>query len=608
MRTFNNLKRDFRGLYRPRHRSRRRDRAHTLDNDAIDALHVGSAIPMDSVESPRVAEAARPSTAPAGQAGQFAQPSSGGHQEPVITRELASDDVDTDLRMDDQSEIRRPLSVALNIEEPAGQAGESAGAQSDHDHEASVSAEEPDICGDDTASHMEPQSDTGRPRLVAEDVGEYEDDFHKGPVPEDDEEAPVLTFEEAQSIRDQVYVTFASEGREDYTAGPARFIQAADGVQHCVALLMTFDLSQAIQEAIQGHREFLRVETAAMFHRQTLLRLEGGVRREIASCNTRLAIMEEEGRLESDDARNLGQQLEKLELMHSDVQGRRQNTHTEVEVQARQLRSLQATVNAHLEEAYICAHLLAQEEEEPEPEIEDLDVAQEYEIFCRKLETANDEPFEAAAPPLDMNTEHLEVPPPSEEEQAHQKIINALWESKETLDQARRDFEEREVLRTLEFQANMAAADLGEATTDDSPEAFDVRWVVRYGELTRNLIDAEAAYAPVKRTAFEAGVPLPFVDNETVCEAVEDEGVGYTISKEQEFVASVPSPTVRRWLAKVPEGVEVGSPSFCDEGRSEADEWEAEEVGISDSVSLVAEGRERVRIDRWREACVAEQE
>ena len=100
---------------------------------------------------------------------------------------------------------------------------------------------------------------------------------------------------------------------------------------------------------------------------------------------------------------------------------------------------------------------------------------------------------------------------------------------------------------------------------------------------------------------------MPFEDNETVCEAIdEDEGHGYTISKEQELVASVPSPTVRRWLDKVPEGVEVGSPSFGDGGRSESDEWEAEEVGISDSVSLVAEGRERARIDRWRQACVGE--
>lgn len=69
-------------------------------------------------------------------------------------------------------------------------------------------------------------------------------------------------------------------------------------------------------------------------------------------------------------------------------------------------------------------------------------------------------------------------------------------------------------------------------------------------------------------------------------------------------MASTPSPTVRKWLSKVPEGGETGS--VGDYAQLEADEWDAEEVGISDSVSLVAEGRQRSRIDRWQDACLAE--
>jgi hypothetical protein len=127
--------------------------------------------------------------------------------------------------------------------------------------------------------------------------------------------------------------------------------------------------------------------------------------------------------------------------------------------------------------------------------------------------------------------------------------------------------------------------------------------VVRFRDLTRALIEAEAIYADVKRMAFEAGVPLPFTDNESVCEGVGDD-TGYTMSKEQELMASTPSPTVRKWLSKVPEGGETGS--MGEETQMEADEWDAEEVGISDSVSLVAEGRQRSRIDRWHDSCLAE--
>ena len=321
--------------------------------------------------------------------------------------------------------------------------------------------------------------------------------------------------------------------------------------------------------------------------------------------------MDEEGRATSEDAQKLSEQLEKLELMLDDIELRRQGAHNEVGFQATRLRSLQAAMNVQLEEAFVCAKLMTQEEEEPEPEVENLDVHQEYETFCRKLENANDDHSDVSVAPLDTNREHLEASPPSEEEQARQGVIDALWAAKGALDLARRDFEEREAIRAEEFQECQNAVILGETPTDATPDDFDRRWVLRYSELTRALINAEAAYAETKRTAFEAGVPLPFEDNETVCEAMdEDDGVGYTISKEQELVASAPSPTVRRWLDKVPEGGEVGSPSFGDGVRSgsESDEWEAEEVGISDSVSLVAEGRERARIDRWRKACVGEKQ
>ena len=418
--------------------------------------------------------------------------------------------------------------------------------------------------------------------------------------------------EEAQAVRNKAYLAFDCEEEDDYTDGPARFIPAVDGIKHCAALLMTYDLSKKIQKAIHGQRKYFRVENAAVSQRHSLSRLENAVRQEIDSCETRYSILGEKGLYFSEEAEKIVKQLGNLRLMIDDVRARRQAVLADVEFQARQLRSLQAAANAGLEEAFICANLMEQEEES-EPESEKLDVHQEYEIFCRKLEIANaghsDGHSDVSVPPLDTNREHLEVPPPSEEEQARQQVINAIWAAKETLDQARRDFEQRENIRAREFQANQAAADRGEPTTDATPDDFDVRWVVRYGELTRDLINAEAAYADVKRSAFEAGVPLPFEDNETVCEAMdEDDGVGYTISKEQELVASVPSPTVRRWLDKVPEGGEVGSPSFGDGVRSgsESDEWEAEEVGISDSVSLVAEGRKRARIDRWREKCVPE--
>ena len=289
--------------------------------------------------------------------------------------------------------------------------------------------------------------------------------------------------------------------------------------------------------------------------------------------------------------------------MIPDIRGRRHEVSIDIDMQAEQLRNMQAAVNEHLEEAFICARLIAPHKEEPEPEIEKLDVSQEYLEFCHKLKRANDNIFEDFILPIGNNRDYLKVPPPSEEEQARQDVINSLWAAKEALDLAHRDFDNRGNDRARENQGNVEAADRGEDTTDDSPEAFDVRWVIRFRELTRALIEAEAVYADVKRMAFEAGAPLPSTDNESVFEGVGDD-VGYTMSKEQNLMDSVPSPTVRRWLSKVPEGSETES--VGDETQLEADEWDAEEVGVSDFVSLVAEGRQRSRIDRWQDACLAE--
>lgn len=35
----------------------------------------------------------------------------------------------------------------------------------------------------------------------------------------------------------------------------------------------------------------------------------------------------------------------------------------------------------------------------------------------------------------------------------------------------------------------------------------------------------------------------------------------------------------------------------------ESDDWDARPVELSDSISMVAEGRDRVRIDRWYTTC-----
>jgi hypothetical protein len=546
MKTFTNLRRDLRTLYKPKNKSKRPDDSQELDGDITETPCDDSSVQLASVPATTGLITAEPHTEPPEGVAAHAQAATSNHDQ--------------------------------------GFAGTSRTSQDSGFQEVA----------DDSVPAVE-EAREGEVSPVAEsETGDQESDL---------EEAEPLTFEEAQWFRDQKYTRFGTEEPEDFTDGPARFIASADGVKHCVALLVPYDLSQRIQAALRGQRKYFRLEYEGMIHRQSLSRLQDDVHTEIASCNTRLFILDEEGRMETEDGKRLEQQLMNLRLMLSDIEGRKEKVTFDVEEQAERLREVQRAVNAHLEDAFVCARLIPQPEEEPDLEVQNLDVSQEYLQFCQKLERAGDNIFEDVVLPLDSNSDHLKVPPPGEEDQARQAIINSLWAAKEALDLAHRGFDNRENDRAREYEANVQAADRGEDTTDESPEAFDVRWVVRFRNLTRALIEAEAVYSDVKRKAIEAGVSLPFADNESVFEGVGDD-TGYSMSKEQELVSSAPSPTVRKWLSNMPEGGETGS--VGEETQLEADEWDAEEVGISDSVSLVAEGRQRSRIDRWQDACLAE--
>ena len=111
------------------------------------------------------------------------------------------------------------------------------------------------------------------------------------------------------------------------------------------------------------------------------------------------------------------------------------------------------------------------------------------------------------------------------------------------------------------------------------------------------MIAAEAALAEAKAAVIDAGIDLASRDQASGF--VDDIADGYRMSLEQEFITSVPSPKVKKWLSLIPE---KASPGF-NERPETGDSWEAEDVDICDSISMVAEGVSRRRIDKWRQVC-----
>jgi hypothetical protein len=324
MKKFSNLKRDFRTLYKPRGRDRRRENAQALSEDDSESLRphthegwVGRPTGLDPTQ-PRYhaveqAESIRSERENIMHDFQHANPAYCPQrviEESIQSMQRPDDRIGSSAQereTQDEGDVisyTEPFVFEKLPDQETVMEGTKPSTLKKSQDQAATEDTDPNALEDSEIQEAMP-SDT-EPDLQNQEE-----------VPEETEP---LTFEEAQAIRDQSYLAFASEEEDDFTDGPARFVLGVDGIKQCAALLLTYELSQKIQKAIHAQREYVRIEDASLSQRQALSRLEGDVRRQVASCNTRLAIMEEENRLDSDDARNLEQQREKLELMVEDVQ------------------------------------------------------------------------------------------------------------------------------------------------------------------------------------------------------------------------------------------------------------------------------------------------
>ncbi|KAK5700416.1 hypothetical protein LTR17_022949 [Elasticomyces elasticus] len=113
--------------------------------------------------------------------------------------------------------------------------------------------------------------------------------------------------------------------------------------------------------------------------------------------------------------------------------------------------------------------------------------------------------------------------------------------------------------------------------------------------LTRQLIEAENKVAAAKAAAVAAGVQVQGSDVESGF--VDDVDDGYIISSEDDEEEDVDRSAIEAWMELVPE---------CDTDEMpevDIDDWDAKSMGISDSMSMVAEDGERRRIDKWWAMC-----
>lgn len=400
----------------------------------------------------------------------------------------------------------------------------------------------------------------------------------------------------AQQQRDTVYLVFNGEDETDYTEGPARMVIASDGVKEaCGSLLITLPLSQSIQTALLAGRAFAKMERVAERRREVLGKLIDDLTAEIANHNLRLL----QGNAGDDESKQeeLRTALNNLEQMLEENKLRQQRIQSDLEHRGRILRNVQREANEQLE-AFVCAQLLEPEDEMPDTPIEDLDLQKEYQAFITPSDAAS--VVTITATPLDTSRKHMFVvrPEPAEEQKRKKEITEAVFGAQERLQAAQAAFDRREEDRANEWTANNEAAARGEDPMDSTPEDFDLRWVQRIQELTRELIEAESAFSVAKAAAIDGVINIAMDDSASGF--VHDVADGYRMSMEQGMIDSAPVPKIDDWMSEIPD---AASPSFNEQTHDDS-EWQADEVQISDSVSMVAyDAGDRKRIDKWKRVC-----
>ncbi|KXT09446.1 hypothetical protein AC579_5990 [Pseudocercospora musae] len=390
--------------------------------------------------------------------------------------------------------------------------------------------------------------------------------------------------------RDETYIAFDNESEEDYTAGPVRFVNASDGVNKVAALLMTMNLSKKIQQAVQGQRSFNKAEQKAILKRRAPHNLNRELLSEIGSHRRRL--QQKESSAEEAEVAAMKKELERLQLMQENVQLRRQGSDAQLESQAMMLRRVQASVTTILEEVFEVSDLVQPQIAEPQALPEELDLQKEYQAFCKDLENGNSykDTEDSVAELQIFGQESLEIAKPAltpeQQGKCNASKAPAFYEAQDRLQNALTRFELRGSDRELDRQV----------ATDESEEAFDLRWIQRYRELTHAVIEAEEGLAKAKAGATKAGFRIRLESQSSGFSDRDDDG--YRESWVAEVLSSIPRDAINAWLAVLPEDADPER-----KGDLDADPWDARDIEICDSVSMVADGSRRRRIDRWQLAC-----
>ncbi|CZT18629.1 uncharacterized protein RCC_04473 [Ramularia collo-cygni] len=397
------------------------------------------------------------------------------------------------------------------------------------------------------------------------------------------------------------------EAEEDYTNGPCRLMAVPDAGKISVALMLKFDLSGRIQEAIQAQRLHQRKQTHTELQLAEIERFEDTLHDVMGDKECRLAAEDGGEESEDDDIAPLRRELEILQILVDNTKMRKKVLNNQFQWCSEDLLERHAAVMEYLNAAFTRA-LLVEPGDEPTEPIQMLDLEQEYQQVHKALYGDNEAGSEDYVPePMTVEDPNMyinDIATQSPEEVADSEMNDAIWKARMTRDEAERHFNSRGDRRDQEWQDHRMAEFNGLPTRDSSAEEFDLRWVVEDRLTTRALIEAEENLMKAKAAAVDAGIEV--IEPEDDIPEWQYECPGHHLSGEKEVGIIIPNARIEIWRNTV---TELAEPGKLHEDDAESavwavhlDFWESREVEMGDSGSCVDIEWYPEEIAKWQKA------
>ncbi len=352
-----------------------------------------------------------------------------------------------------------------------------------------------------------------------------------------------------------------------YTEGLSKICHASDGTNDCLAVILTHDMVATLNDIFNGSRKVEKLEERCedVSKEVNLARIFLDQSRGLLET---VARPEETGQIEAD--------MERADQTLRKASPRKERLEKELWIEKHNLEYSRARVENLLWRVFSDAQLLNETGQANESD-SDSSINQNG---------ATDKPS--------THSDHSENTFLSIEDLHRLATSEEVERTRQTLQTLQETFDDRQDEYNRDFQEYEQAIQDGSC---DLPQSdFDRIYVSNMRNLTACLKAAETEHRNVMARARALGI----VENEYEQESdfVDQEDDGYRESHEAGMTAGVDRVFIDRWIETTVESADQENDLI-----EEADDWDVKTVGISDSISLVAEGRSRVRIDRWREAC-----